>query len=424
MYALVDCNCFFASCERVFNPHLKDKPVVVLSNNDGCVVTRTREVKKLGVPMGAPYFKYKRLLEAYDVTVCSSNFVLYGDMSDRVMQTIKTFAPDIEYYSIDEAFVSLRGFSKKNLQSYGEEMRDRVYKWTGIPVAVGIGATKTLAKVATEHAKMHDRHDGVLDLSQKNEHEIDHILKGLPVEEVWGVGRQYAKLLKRYGMHTAWHLKYAKDDWVKRKMTKVGLATVHELRGVPVFKLDTNPEPRKSILSSRSFGRRVVEYNDLREGVASYVSRAATKLRSQNSVASAVTVFIMTGRHEKNPTDVYRNSKTVVFCEPTADTREMIARAREGLDAIYKEGYRYKKAGVYLSGIAKQSKLQRTFFEKGYYSKKQRRLMKALDEINNEWGGGTMQFAAEGIKKPWKMKSEMRSKKYTRDWNDLLEIND
>lgn len=398
--------------------------MVVLSNNDGCIVTRTREVKKLGVPMGAPYFKYKRILDAYNVAVCSSNFMLYGDMSDRVMQTIKTFAPDIEYYSIDEAFVSMNGFSKKDLQSYGEQMRDRVYKWTGIPVAVGIGKTKTLAKAATEHAKMYDRHDGVLDMSQLSEQQIDAILKALPVEDVWGVGRQYAKLLKRFGMTSALHLKNADPAWVKRKMTKAGYATMMELRGTPMFKLDTNPEPRKTILSSRSFGKRVVDLHDLREGVASYVGRATRKLRQQKSVASAVTVFIMTGKYERDPACIYRNSHTQAFHESTADTGEIIGYARTALDQIYKKGYRYKKAGIYLSGISKQSKLQRTFFEKKYYSKKQRSLMKALDSINDEWGGGTIEYAAEGIKQPWKMKSEMRSKRYTSRWEELLEIGD
>lgn len=424
MYALVDCNSFFASCERVFNPSLRNKPVVVLSNNDGCIVTRTREVKKLGVPMGAPYFKYEKLLKAHGVAVCSLNFSLYGDMSDRVMQTIKTFAPDIEYYSIDEAFVSLKGFSHKNLQTYGEEMRDRVYQWTGIPVAVGMGSTKTLAKIATEYAKMFSRYDGVLDLTSKTEQEIDTILKNVPIEEIWGVGRQYAKMLQRFGMTSAWHFKYAEEGWVRRKMTKAGVATMKELRGEAMFKLDTNPQPRKSILSSRSFGRRVTSYDDLSEGVATHVSRACEKLREQGSVASAVTVFVKTGKHMKDKSQYYSNLKTVAFYEDTADTGDIISYALKGLEAIYRDDVRYKKAGVYLSGIVKNTKLQHALFTDRQYTKKQQQLMKAIDSINHDWGGGTVQYAAEGIKKPWKMKSALRSKRFTQNWEELLVIKD
>lgn len=421
MYALIDCNCFFASCEKVFNPKLKNKPVVVLSNNDGCIVTRTREVKALGVPMGAPYFKWKRLLEYHNVHVFSSNFELYGDMSDRVMATLSQFAPDIEYYSIDEAFLSLKGFEKRDLDAYGRKMKKIIYQWTGIPVSVGIGATKTLAKVATEYAKSNHQTGGVCDLSSKTKDETDHILKDFPVEEIWGIGRQSAKLLKKFSIHNAYDFSRAPESWIKRKMSITGLRTARELRGIASLSLEENLRNKKSILSSRSFGKRITTKKELSEAVSTHVARTAEKLRKQKSVASSITVFIKTGKHNKNET-YYSNAKTIAFEEPTAHTGEMILVALNALDQIFKKGHRYKKAGVYLGGISKQKTMQRPLFEENFYGSEKRNLMDAIDKINLIHGRNSIMFAAEGAKKPWRMKRDHTSGRYTSKWEDLLRV--
>ncbi|MBU1118259.1 Y-family DNA polymerase [Patescibacteria group bacterium] len=416
IFVLIDCNNFFVSCERFFNPKLREKPVCVLSNNDGCVVSRSQEVKDIGVPMGAPYFKYEKILKYHKVHVFSSNFSLYGDMSNRVMKTLAHFTPEIEFYSIDEAFLPFDGFEKRDLTEYGREIKRTVYKWTGIPVSVGIGSTKTLAKVGTERAKKELAFDGVCNLLAESD--IDKELEKLPVSDVWGVGRRYTAMLKGFGINTARDLKYQKDEWIKRKMTIAGLNMVHELRGKPRFELSETPEPKKQILCSRSFGKKVAELKKLKEAAATHATHAAEKLREQHSVAEMVSVFVATGKHEKNFR--YSNVATVPLSEPTADSREIIKAAVTGLEQIYKKGYWYKKVGVFLTRLSFDTPMQQTLFAKDHYGKKKRNLMKAIDSINNEFGSDTMQFAASGTHKSWKGKSEKKSKRYTTRWDELL----
>lgn len=372
--------------------------------------------------MGAPYFKWERMLKYHNVAVFSSNYELYGDMSDRVMATLSVFAPDIEYYSIDEAFLSLKGFENRDLDTYGREMKATVYQWTGIPVSVGIGPTKTLAKVATEYAKSHDQTGGVCDLSSKTKQEIDHILKHFPVEDIWGIGRQSSKFLKKFGVNNAFDFSRAPEEWIKRNMNITGLRTARELRGIASLSLDENIRNKKSILSSRSFGKRITTKKELSEAVSTHTARTAEKLRKQKSVASSITVFIKTGKHNKSE-PYYSNAKTIAFEEPTAHTGEMISTALKALDQIFKKGPRYKKAGVYLGGISKQTTMQRPLFDEKFYGIEKRNLMDAIDKINQQFGRNSVIFAAEGAKKPWRMKRNHHSGRFTSKWEDLLKIN-
>lgn len=418
VFALIDCNNFFVSCERVFNPKLKNKPVVVLSNNDGCVVSRSNEAKKLGVPMGAPYFKYENQLKSHGVEVFSANFALYGDMSDRVMNILAGFTPNIEFYSIDEAFLSLDGFERRNLEIYGREIREKILRWTGIPVSVGIAATKTLAKIASERAKKEPSFSGVRNLYGSKD--IDAELAQIPVEDVWGVGRSYGPKLRVFGVKTARDLKYLSKTWAKKRMTIMGLRMVLELQGKACFKLEENPEAKKWILCSRSFGKKVSTLIELEEAVATHAAAAAEKLRSQKSVARMLRVFIATSPHEKN--NFYANVATSNFLEPTAETSEIIGKALPALRKIFRLGYQYKKAGVYLTKFQEDNYLQPSLFAKNFYGKKKRSLMKAIDAVNRNFGGDTLYFAAAGVKRSWKGKSQKRSRRYTTKLEEVLSV--
>lgn len=422
-FALVDCNNFYVSCERVFNPKLKRVPVMVLSNNDGCVVARSNEVKALGIRMGTPAFKCDELIKKHNIQVFSSNYTLYADMSRRVMDTLRKFTPDLEIYSIDEAFLSLAGFDLRNCKSYGQKIRKTVYKWTGIPVSIGIAETKALAKAANEIAKKHDEHSGVVDLINCSDKEIDSYLEQLNVSDVWGVGHQYNKLLTSNNIYTAKDLKYANTSWIRKKMTVMGERCVYELNGLSCFGLDKHPEPKKAICSSRSFGVPVISKHDLEEAVASYVSRATEKLRSQNSYANVLIVFINTNRFKKDEPQ-YSNSVYIKLKEPTSSTIDLTKSALSGLIMIYKPGYKYKKAGVLLEGIQPDNQIQLKLFHSFNRAKKQQInvLMKTIDLINKRWGRDSLKLAAEGTKQAWKMQRARLSQRYTTNWNELLEI--
>ncbi len=423
VFALVDCNNFYVSCERVFNPKLANVPVMVLSNNDGCVVARSNEVKALGIKMGTPAFKCEKLIKENNIQVFSSNYTLYADMSQRVMDTLKEFTPDLEIYSIDEAFLSFTNLLLKDNKSYGQKIRQTVTKWTGIPVSIGIATSKGLSKVANYITKIHPEYEGVLDLSNCSEKEIDFYLDQLDVSDVWGVGHQYTKLLKANRIKTARDLKYANTEWIRKRMTVMGERCVLELRGVSCFELDQYPEPKKGICSSKSFGSPVVNKHDLEEAIASYTGIATEKLRTQNSYANILIVYIETNRFKKSEPQ-YVNSIHMRLPEPTSSTIDLTRYALYGFGKIYRPGYRYKKAGVLLEGIQPNNQIQLNLFRIFNQERKQREniLMKAVDTVNKRWGKGTLKLAAEGIKQVWKMRRTKLSPRYTSNWDELLEI--
>jgi DNA polymerase V len=424
VFALVDCNNFYVSCERVFNPKLINVPVMVLSNNDGCVVARSNMVKAFGIKMGTPAFKCENLIKEHNIQVFSSNYELYADMSNRVMETLKKFAYDMEIYSIDEAFLSLTDLHLKDYEGYGKKIKKTVMKWTGIPVSIGIATSKGLTKAANIISKKHPEYAGVLDLSNSSDEEIDFYLEELDVSDVWGVGHKYTGLLKANKINTARDLKYTDTDWIRKRMTVMGERCVLELRGVSCFELHKYPEPKKGIYSSKSFGSPVVNKQDLEEAVASYTSSAAEKLRMQNSYANILIVYIETNRFKKDEPQ-YVNSTHINLPEPTSSTIELTMSALYGLNKIYKSGYRYKKAGVLLEGIQPNNQIKLNLFRIFNHERKQREniLMKAVDKVNKRWGRGSLKLAAEGTKQVWKMRRAKLSPRYTSNWNELLEIN-
>jgi len=411
-FALVDCNNFYVSCERVFDPSLARVPVAVLSNNDGCIIARSNEVKAMGVPMGAPYFQFKKLLARRGTRIFSSNYALYGDMSSRVMQVLGHCAPDVEVYSIDEAFLHLAGNGKAEQQA--REARRCVLQWTGIPTGIGIGPTKTLAKIANRFAKKFPEYGGVFDLTQRRD--ASDLLELVKVEDVWGIGSCRRKLLNAHGIHTARELRDANKKWIQQRLTITGLRTVYELRGVSCLPLEDAQPAKKGITSSRSFGEAVTEPEQLREALASYVTRAAEKLRGQASICGMLTVFITTKHFGKGPH--YTNSRTVTLPEPTAYTPNLISFAEACLEKIYRPGYRYRKAGVMLTAIQPKGSTQAHLFESADHSVNGA-LMDVVDEINGRWGRGTVFFAASGTKQAWAMKQVQRSPRYTTRWDEV-----
>ncbi|MBN2108471.1 MAG: Y-family DNA polymerase [Deltaproteobacteria bacterium] len=414
MFALVDCNNFYVSCERVFNASLEKKPVVVLSNNDGCVIARSNEAKALGITMGAPFFQNRDLFRKTGVRFCSSNYSLYGDMSGRVMATLQQFTPELELYSIDEAFLCLDGFS--GLTQYGRLLRSTVRQHTGIPVSIGIAPTKTLAKVANKIAKKDAALQGVLDLGAVRD--IDGLLETVPVEDIWGVGCRYAAMLNRHGITNACQLKKADDAFIQKTMTIAGLRTVHELRGSPCIELEQAPKPKKAIGSSRSFGKPVEELEELLESVSEYVSRAAEKLRAQNCAASTVQVYLTTNRFKNEPH--YANYLSCTLPAPTSYTPELIGCAQACLKAIYRKGYRYKKTGILLTGLTPANSAQPALFaERRAHFSDQKKIMQTLDALNQRYGRNTVQFASSGIDKRWKMLQSYRSPGFTTRWGEI-----
>lgn len=411
--ALVDGNQFYVSCERVFDPSLRGVPVVVLSNNDGCIVAQSPEVKALGIERGSPLYKVMHLVRQHNVRVLSSNYALYGDMSRRVMTTLEHFSPEVEVYSIDEAFVSLTGM-RGNLYDYGARMRATVTQWTGIPVSVGIAATKTLAKLANRLAKAIPA--GVFDLVDHPE--MDRLLEGIRVEQVWGVGFRHSRRLQALGVRNARQLRDLDDQWVRRHMSVVGLRLVHELRGIPCNDLDLDADPKKGILCSRSFGHPVESFEDMREAVATYATRAAEKLRAQGSVASHVMVFVTTNPFRQEQAQ-YANSATTALTPATADTARLIARSCDMARQLYRPGYLFKKAGVMLLGVSPQADMQYDAFDPAYADSPRQRLMDACDALNARFGRDTVRFGACGFSQQWQNRRERLSDRYTTSWDEL-----
>ncbi|MGE5446360.1 MAG: Y-family DNA polymerase [Ignavibacteriales bacterium] len=417
--ALIDCNNFYVSCERVFNPKLRGRPVVVLSNNDGCVVARSEEAKALGIPMGAPAFMYEGLFNQHNVISLSSNYTLYADMSRRVMATLSQFAPEVEIYSIDEAFLNLSGFVDLNLTEYAKRIKEAVKRTTGIPISVGIGPTKTLAKVANRLAKKNSMCGGVFDITDHPR--MDDFLSSIRVEDVWGIGIQYANLLHQNWISTALDLKNASDTWVKKHMTVVGLRTVWELRGIPCMDLEDITEPRKQIIRSRSFGKPVENIQELKEAVATHTTRATEKLRAQESVTPFISVFIETNRY-KTDEPQYSNSAGRHLPEPTSCTPLLIKYATACLERIYREGYRFIKAGVVLMDIIPEDQIQLNLFVPRRLIVKDRALMKAVDRTNRKWGSETIRYGSSGLEQQWRMKRARLSPRYTTNWDEILVV--
>jgi DNA polymerase V len=413
IFALVDGNNFYASCERVFAPRLEGQPVIVLSNNDGCIVARSNEAKALGIKMGEPVYKVKHLIQQHHIQVLSSNYSLYGDMSARMIASLEHFTPDLEIYSIDESFLDLTSFAHLNLTVYGQQMRRLLKQWIGLPVAVGIAQTKTLAKIANHAAKKIAGTDGVFNLLASAP---EPILAEVAVKEVWGVGRRYSKALQEAGIQTALQLRDASQSWIKQRFGVTLLRTVIELGGVSCIPLDAAPASRKSVICSRSFGRKVESLSELKEAIACYTSRAAEKLRAEGLAAAALTVFIQTNRF--NPDPKYQNSVQLTLPVATDDTTELIDVAFQGLNAIYKPGYLYQKAGVMFLNLVPLSLVQPNLFDTRDRAK-YRQLMASIDTINRQQGAGAIQFGVAGLTKPWQMLSAQRSPRYTTQWDEL-----
>ena len=412
--ALVDCNSFYVSCERLFNPKIQKKAVVVLSNNDGCVISRSREAKDLGIKMGEPYFKVKELVKKNKVEVYSSNYALYGDISRRVMKVLKTFSPKVEIYSIDEAFIDLSFIDEKGVEDYGREIRSRILKWTGIPTSVGIASTKTLSKVANHIAKKEKA--GVIYLNTN----IDEKLKKFPIEDVWGVGKQLSKFYHKNNISNAYDLKNVSNTWVKKGTNVLGAKTAMELRGIPCIDLQIDQEKRKNCCVSRSFGRKVKDLNELEESVITHCLNAAEKIRADDQIAKTITVFIRTSPFDKNRR-YYSNSKTIDLAIPTSNSIELIKNAVKALTDIYKYGYAYQKAGIILSGLKDANQNDQNLLTP-LLENKSKKLMKAIDYTNTKYGRYAISIAQAGLSKGWKMRREHSSKIDTASFDSLPKI--
>lgn len=417
MFALVDCNNFYASCERVFRPDLIGKPIVVLSNNDGCVIARSNEAKAFGVPMGAPAFKHKDVFTKNNIYVFSSNYALYGDMSSRVMNILSTFTPEIEIYSIDEAFMKFDGFDLFDLQKCGNEIRYKVTKSTGIPISVGFAPTKALAKAANRIAKKYPEQTKSVYIIDSDEKRIK-ALKWLKIEDVWGIGHQHAKKLKARNIHTAFDFVGQSNDWIRKEMSVVGLRLKRDLEGIPTLGME-DVKTKQSIATTRSFETMYTDYENLRERVSTFAASCAAKLRKQKSCCNQLMVFLHTNGFRE---DLAQYSRNIVLktAYPTNSSIDLINYAIIGLKAIFKEGYQYKKAGVIVLDISSSNLRQLSLFQNE--NLKHTSLMKVVDRINNEQGEKTIKFAVQDLNRTWKMNQEKLSPRYTTQIKDIITI--
>ncbi|MEO7306967.1 MAG: Y-family DNA polymerase [Ferruginibacter sp.] len=423
MKAIIDCNSFYAACERVFNPSLNGKPVVVLSNNDGCIVSRTDEAKALGVQMAGPYYEAKEILEQHKVAVFSSNYHLYGDMSWRVMETLRMLCENVEVYSVDEAFADLEGIEESAMWEYGFHIRNTVEQWTGLPVSVGIAPTKTLAKVANHIAKKNKKStQGTVALI--TDEQIHHALQNTPVQSIWGVGYRSAEKLKWFGIDTAWKLRNMSEEWAHTNLGGVvGTRLIKELHGEPCIEMKDPLKKKRMIATTRMFGKPVFELSDLKEAIATYTTRAAEKLRRQGCSAGIINVFVVTNDYAKDNYNYSPKTKGLYTTLPmsTSLTNELIAHAIPLVEQLYKKGSRYLKAGVMLSGIVPDDAVQYNLFEPPAHNNL-RNLMNAIDNVNFSMRDDVVKFATSGTKKNWKMRQEYRSKRHTTRWEELYEV--
>lgn len=420
IFALVDCNNFYASCEKLFRPDLADTPVVVLSNNDGCVVARSKEAKALGIKMGIPIFKIQAQIRQHGIQVFSSNYSLYADMSDRVMRTLEDMAPKVEIYSIDEAFLDLTGIqSAISLVDFGQQVKHTIDRWIGIAVCVGIAPTKTLAKLANHAAKKYPATQGVVDLTDRNRQR--KLLALTPVEDIWGVGRRLSVRLQAMGINTALDLANTSAKLIRQQFSVVLERTVRELNGESCIALEQIPATKKQIICSRSFGARVTSLVQMRQAVCQHATRAAEKLRKERQQAKLLSVFIRTSPYQNN-TPQYSNALTAELPRPSNDTRDLIQLSIRLLDQLWRDGYDYAKAGVVLSDFYDIGTYQVGLFDQPSAHTNSRQLMHVVDEINHS-GLGKVFFARQGIKKDWAMKREHLSPAYTTRWNGLIRVN-
>lgn len=413
MIGLLDCNNFYCSCERVFRPDLEHRPVAILSNNDGCIISRSQEVKALGIPMAAPLHKYRRLIEEAGVRLFSANFVLYGDMSERVMNTLREFAAAVEVYSIDEAFFDLSGMKPAELVPFCRELRATIRRWTGIPVSIGIAPTKTLAKLANRIAKKRADCNGVYTLADPAGYHYE--LGQCDVVEVWGVGHRLAQKLREKNIRTAWELSQCPADWVREESGVVLARTVRELRGICCLPLELGNPYRQRIMVSRSFGREVRDPAELMAAVTAFAARAGEKLRRQDCSAGSLTVFARTNPY-KDPGAYHGDCEVLPLERPTDDSRELIDAAVRGAAALFRRGHLYKKAGVMLDDIQPNSLRQASLFARAAESSG---ISKTIDAINARMGSDTLRFAAMDIGGNWRMNQQYRSPKYSTSWKEL-----
>lgn len=417
MYALVDCNNFYASCERVFNPSLQNKPVAVLSNNDGCIIARSDEVKKLNLPMGAPIFKWKDFCKHHKINVLSSNYPLYGDMSARVMKILEQFSPHVEVYSIDEAFIDLTGFDHHDFNAYGKSIRKRILKWTGIPTCVGIAPTKALCKVANKIARKFPKETGGVYVIDTDEKRIKG-LKWTAIKNVWGIGRRLEKRLMLKGCKTAFDFIQLSDDWIRRNFSITEWRLKKDLEGIPTIEFEIK-EIKRSISTTRSFEQAYSSIEDITERISTFAACCSEKLRAQKSSCHMIIVMLRSDRHKKN-TKQYSASKTVVFSYPTDSTLRITKAAVEAIKTIFKKGIHYKKAGVIVTGLVPTNNHQLNLFL--HENPKHKPLMSAIDHLNKKFKTNTIKLANQDLQRTWKMKQEHLSPKYTTKINDIITV--
>lgn len=421
-YALVDCNSFYVSCERLFRPDLTNKPVVVLSNNDGCVVSRSQEAKDIGVGMGVPYFQIKDLLKRCCGYAFSSNYEFYADMSNRVMTVLKDYSPELEIYSIDEAFLHLNYLQGTNYTQFADEIKQKVFKETGIPVSVGIAKTKTLAKAANELCKRKAIFAGALSFIDLDQVQINEYLKLLPVEEVWGVGRKSTLKLYEMGIKTAYDLQNTSEQVIRQIMTVTGMRTTLELRGEPCYELESAKQAQ-SVVVSRSFGHLVTEITEIKESLSTHIMNGTKRLRNKKLNAQYLTIFMHTNPHRKQDQQ-YFISKTISLNEPSNYHGDFISEALQACEELFKEGYLYKKAGVVFTGLSSvDTAAQNLFTSDEIKFQRKNCISKVMDAINAKYGQNSLVVASMGLKQNWAMKREMRSNRFTTNWNELATIN-
>ena len=418
MFALADCNNFFASCERVFRPDLQGKPVIVLSNNDGCAIARSNEAKALGIKMGDPLFKIRDIVKKHNVAVFSGNMALYGDMSQRVRWVLEEYAPSIEVYSIDEAFLDLRGITNIDFDQYAKHISAQCWKMTSIPVSVGIAPTKTLAKIASKLCKQYPKLRGGCYMHRSQD--IEKVLRKYPIEDVWGIGRRSAPKLKAMGINTAYDYTQLSENFVRSMSGITGVRTWKELQGIACIEFEDGFEAKQSICVSRSFSSEIYDNVELQEQITNFASTMAEKLRKQRSVACEMVVFAYTNRFKDTEPQAY-SSGLVTFATPTADQRTIVAQAVAALHKEFKRGYGYKKAGVVVTKIVAEGEVMRSLFEDTASLERERRITSALDAINSTYGKGTIRLAVQGSGKI-KTSSDNQSPHYTTRWSDIPKV--
>jgi DNA polymerase V len=421
--ALVDCRAFYVSCERVFNASIRQKPVIVLGNNDGIIVALSQEAKALGLRRGQAAFQCREIIEKHAVVSFSSNYQLYADLSARVMATLATFTSSMEIYSIDEAYLDISHVEASALTEYGRNIQQTVLQYTGIPTTVAIATTKTLAKMAAEIIKQEVSCEGVLSIADWTEEQIDVLLERISIADIWGIGPRKALMLSAHSIFTAKAFKEARTSWVRKYLHVTGVRTQYELKGIQAIPLETTPKPKKNLACALNFGRPIQFLEELAQAVANYVATAAQRLRRQHSLASSLTVFIQTSRFQTN-TPQYSNSSSKAILFPTAFTPDLIGEASQLLREIFRPGYMYHKAGVLLGKVVPEDTLQGDLFDMFSLElhEKKVRLMETVDLINETWGNNTLFFGAQGIQRDWKMRQAKRSSRYTTQWDELFAV--